>query len=321
MADQLVEMKLSDLILDFDLYPRPVVDRTNVASIVHALEAGNRLPAIVADAESKRVVDGFHRCRAYERVLGPDALVPVLLRDYASEAAMFTDAIELNAAQGKRLTSYDVAFAATRAAELGLSRQEVATALHLTRDRLEELTRDRGARSATGEDVLVKRSIRHMAGSTMTAEQVLVNERLSGWKPQFHARQLIDILEHNLLDPADEDCLQALRHLRDLLAKVVSGMGLGPARWGVVSCGKATWGEARIRPGGVWRGAVGLGRAGLGTAGRGEDAVRSGDAWWGQVWRVMVTLGKARRGCGRAGFGAVWSGAAAHVPARHGRAR
>jgi len=87
-------IKLADLVLDFEIYPRNDVSSTHVTALVDAFEAGEEIPPIIADAKSKRVVDGFHRVRMHDR-LGHET-VEVELRTYKNEAALFADAVRLN---------------------------------------------------------------------------------------------------------------------------------------------------------------------------------------------------------------------------------
>src|SRR5688572_13414948 len=64
-SNEMETIKASELVEDFDLYPRGDVDGTHVLSLVQALEAGVELPPIIACKKTKRIVDGFHRRRAF----------------------------------------------------------------------------------------------------------------------------------------------------------------------------------------------------------------------------------------------------------------
>ena len=69
-------MKASELLLDYDLYPRERIEPFNVNQMIEALTAGRELPPIIVDRKSLRVIDGFHRVKAYQRLHGPDAEIP-----------------------------------------------------------------------------------------------------------------------------------------------------------------------------------------------------------------------------------------------------
>ena len=61
---------VSALMLDYNLYPRHVVDEQHVHYIVEAMRSGAEMPPVVADKRSKRVIDGFHRVTAVKKMHG-----------------------------------------------------------------------------------------------------------------------------------------------------------------------------------------------------------------------------------------------------------
>jgi hypothetical protein len=96
----MTKMKASEIVLDFDLYPRNNLDQSNVRGLMDAMAAGQELPPVVLDKKSKRCIDGFHRVRATLRFLGDDAEITAILRDFQSEKDMFLEAMRLNAHHG-----------------------------------------------------------------------------------------------------------------------------------------------------------------------------------------------------------------------------
>jgi ParB-like chromosome segregation protein Spo0J len=60
-------MLASELMIDFNLYPRHAIDSTHVNDLLNALKAGAKLPPVVINQQDKRVVDGFHRLAMYKK--------------------------------------------------------------------------------------------------------------------------------------------------------------------------------------------------------------------------------------------------------------
>ena len=137
MKQEIVKAAL--LIEDFDLYPRADVDSTHVSHIVDALEAGVELPAIIACRKSKRIVDGFHRRRAYMTSRGKDCDVPVEWRDYKTDANLFEEAMRLNSNHGRNITTSDRMKCVLTSRKLGLGNDAIANALNVSVERLEVL--------------------------------------------------------------------------------------------------------------------------------------------------------------------------------------
>ncbi len=209
-------IKASELVEDFDLYPRGDVDGTHVLSLVQAIESGVELPPIIACKKTKRIVDGFHRRRAWLRFGGDGVEVPVILKSYTSDAKLYLEAMTSNASHGRRLTAVDYSRATTKARALGLDDATIAKCLHLTVDRVTELVIDRTAKCGRVA-VALKRTIRHMAGHSLTKEQSAANDKLSGMNQAFYVNQIITLIESGLLDKENENLIERLKILHGLL--------------------------------------------------------------------------------------------------------
>jgi ParB-like chromosome segregation protein Spo0J len=192
--------------------------------MVRSLEAGHTLPPIIADKASKRIVDGVHRWTAWRKFSGDEAVeVPVLLKSYRDEGQLFLDAVRLNASHGVALNSFDRARCLMRAQELKLEPAEIADALSMTVEKAGALRQERGGYLRTpgidGTNIVaftkeklipLKRTIRHMAGKTLSAAQAKVNDKLSGMDAIFYVRQLSMLLTNGLIDMSDAKLMAAL---------------------------------------------------------------------------------------------------------------
>lgn len=209
----------SALVLDFTLYPRVSVDPQHVSYIMEAMRAGAAFPPVIVDKKSKRVIDGFHRIKAALRV-NPDAKIAVEWKSYRNEQEMLLEAVELNAGHGRMLAMYDRTRCVVLADALGIDPARIATALHLTVERVTELRTTRTA-SAGGEIVPLKRTLLHMTGKRLSKAQEKAQEKLSGMNQVFYANQLITLIEADLLDTENPVLMGALGKLYGLLKKVV----------------------------------------------------------------------------------------------------
>lgn len=213
------KMKLTELVCDFDLYPRGQVDSQHVFYMRQALAAGNEFPPIVVDRRSKRIVDGFHRFRMFK--LEGAAEVEAVLKDYKDEAALFLDAVRLNAAHGRMLSTFDRTRCALRAGELHIAPEDLASALLLTVEAAGRLITERVGRlravGPTGLNVPLKHTIAHMCGRTLTKAQVETNAKLGGMEAGFYVNQLIMLLRDGLIDLSDDRLVAKLRELNEAL--------------------------------------------------------------------------------------------------------
>lgn len=219
----ITKMKLSTLILDFNLYPRAEVDTTHVRYMCDAQRAGIEFPPIIVDQKSKRIIDGFHRSRMYARMLGADAEVDVILKKYENDGEMFAEAMRLNATHGRTLTRFDRVHCAIKAESFGLTAEQTASALCLTTEAVGKLKADRIGRlsvvGGTKEPLPLKRTIRHMAGRDISMRQAEANDKLSGMAQLFYVNQLILLIENELLDAENEALMAGLGRLGELISK------------------------------------------------------------------------------------------------------
>jgi len=207
---------LSALVFDFDLYPRGSVDSQHVSEITVAMQAGVAMPPLVIDAKSKRVIDGFHRGRAYKHLFGEDHKIECVEKAYKSEKDMFIDAMRYNAAHGRALTQHDRAHCILLAKKFEIDNATLATALNVTPERIGELTASRIG-SVSGRPIALKQTIRHKAGQELTSQQASANDKLSGMNQLFYVNQLVTLIENDLIDTDNEDLIKGLEHLARLL--------------------------------------------------------------------------------------------------------
>jgi hypothetical protein len=130
---------LAQLLEDMSVYPRHTVDDVYVSQLAEALRAGANLPLVVAEASSKRIVDGWHRVRAYRKVLGAEGVIDVDLRTFKDEAELLLAAISMNAAHGRKLDRIDQVRSVLLAQEAGVAAPRIALALNITPARVETL--------------------------------------------------------------------------------------------------------------------------------------------------------------------------------------
>lgn len=214
------KMKLSKLLLDYELYPRDRIEPYNVNQMVEALRAGLELPPVVIDRKSKRVVDGFHRVRAYQKLYGLDAEIPVEVRDYKDDAEMFADAVRLNASHGRQLSPFDRARCIAKAEVLNLGLEVISSMLNMTAHSIAEMKAQRFATYKMAPLVL-KRTTAHLAGKELTDDEVRYNVRAGGMHQTFYINQVIAMLEADTVNWENPKVLNSLKRLYDRLDKAM----------------------------------------------------------------------------------------------------
>ena len=200
-------LPLAALIEDTAIYPRHSVDDVHVNTLAMALRAGTALPPVVVDLPTKRIVDGWHRVRAYRKVLGPQASIDVDLRSYQSDAELLTDAVALNASHGRRLDRVDQVRVIHLLETAGMQQEQIAVVLHVPLARVEHLrVRVAVVESAAGgarETIALKRPVIHLAGTELTSEQRAAHDSMAGTSFLLQAHQLRDALRLEFVNRED----------------------------------------------------------------------------------------------------------------------
>jgi hypothetical protein len=220
----MVTMQLSDLVFDYEFYPRTEVDSTHVNRMIAADKAGVKFPDYIIDKSSKRVIDGFHRGKKDKILHGPDCQVHCTEKEYRNEGEMFLDAMRLNAHHGRPLSPFDRARCALKCRKYKVSMKLIASALNMTLSDLKAIGEGRTAKTSgngKGHEVALKQTIKHKAGETLTSEQEQANKKLSGMNQVFYANQLLLLAENELLDTSDDILMTALRKLYKVLSQIL----------------------------------------------------------------------------------------------------
>jgi hypothetical protein len=213
---------LSKLVHDFTIYPRHRVDDAHVSDMVRALESGQELPPIIADAKTVRIVDGVHRWHAFEKKLGPDAKVPVELRTYKTEAALFLDAVTLNSAHGRKLDRHDQTRIILRMRELKVNDMNIALALHVPEPTIQKLSL-RIVHTPSGPRPS-KRGLEHLRGESVTEEQMSVIESVRSAEVGRLCLELTRLLEADLADLNDPGVIDRLRKLEGAIGAALKSI-------------------------------------------------------------------------------------------------
>lgn len=103
----MVTLKVRDLVFDHEYYPRQQVDWDHVQRIVDSIEIGAVLPPIIICKETRRIVDGWHRTKAVQRLQGDRGEIACIEKSYATQEAYFLDTIKYNSEHGLALTAKD----------------------------------------------------------------------------------------------------------------------------------------------------------------------------------------------------------------------
>lgn len=123
------QIPLSKIVIDESIYPRAAIDETNVIRLMNALAAGAKLPPVTICQNSKRLVDGRHRYEAHKR--SNKIQIEVEERAYASEVALFVDAVALNIGHGAQFDQWSLEKAIARLRKFGYTPEKISAVMRV----------------------------------------------------------------------------------------------------------------------------------------------------------------------------------------------
>lgn len=234
------KVKLAELVEDWDIYPRHNYDSGYVRQLADVLAAGETLPPPVVARKGMRIVDGWHRVRAYRRHLGAGGEIDADVRSYSTEADVVRDAVKLNAKHGRKLDEQDKARSALLLERHGIVIEEIKVILSMPVEKIRTITASPGRivvvpvggnRPPSGggsdtdgrEKVPAKPSGRAPNASAprvLTRDQAEAHASSNGWSVGQNARALIRQIETGLTAPEfDPAGVTALWDLHDVIEK------------------------------------------------------------------------------------------------------
>lgn len=221
-----------ELIVDWELWPRYEandLDATNIGRMKEAIMAGIELPPIIVDKKSYRIIDGFHRQKAYLSVYKENAIVPVEFREYSNDAEMFLEAAKLNTIQGLPLSPKDKVHVILTGRRKKLPFAKIAEALGMRKEKAQELLKKRTATTRNGKLIPLAAGAMGLAGKKLNKAQEHFAETSNGMYPIVNARLFLNALRASDC-PLKEKELDICIELRDeLTSKIELTMEKGVA--------------------------------------------------------------------------------------------
>lgn len=209
-------MKASEMIEDLAIYPRNQVDDVWTGTLAHHLRNGAILPPVLVNKKDSRIVDGFHRRRAYIRVKGPDCDIPVEVMTFKDDAEMFLESMRRNGIHGRPLSNIDRIRCVDRGKVLGISVEVISSILYVEPVKLGATAELRITQGPAGETVILGRDMNRPNNGQLSKEQKKAAKNAFG-QIALYAKLLYDLLSYDMLDLSQAGITQDLYDLRDLL--------------------------------------------------------------------------------------------------------
>jgi len=230
------KVELKDIHFDEELYPRSHYDWRTAYDYSQSIKAGAKFPAIILALfkGKKYLVDGKHRIEAHKS-LKLKSINAVVHTGWNKEK-IYKEAIRYNIIHGRGLSPYEKRLIAVKLMEMRCKRNEISELIRVPLDKLESFVAQRLVNSITGEEItssetedtarqigkmIIKSGIKQFAGEVMSDENfadVKEVQKSFNMISQLNLfKQVVHVLEHNLLDKSNKKVVELVQKTKKLL--------------------------------------------------------------------------------------------------------
>lgn len=220
-------IKLCDIREDGTLQIRKI-NKQIVGEWVNKMKLGIQFPPMLIDGKSKKLIDGFHRIRAYQQALKVDDEVSVIMKDYKDEGEMILDAYSENNKHGFSMSTFDNKKGLYRLRGLGISENIIQITLGISNIKIKKWDRENVIVIVDNEKVTmpIKKGNEHLYGQEISKEVYEdMDQTYSGWNVTFHVNQILKRINDGTIDKNNEEQNMALAELRDAINIFIKKIG------------------------------------------------------------------------------------------------
>jgi len=164
-------MKISELTIDSELYPRIRSGWLTAYQYAQAMKANSIFPPITVGIyrEKKYVVDGVHRIEAKKML--KEEYIDAIVKTYKSEKEMFVDAVKLNSAHGRQLSVQEKVRIIDKLKKMRFNLQEISELVKVPIDKI-GLLQQRIITGPKGEHIYLKSVLTNVDAGDGTLQTV-----------------------------------------------------------------------------------------------------------------------------------------------------
>lgn len=235
-------IRLGDVIVDPTYQVRKSTSGHKVREYAEAMRHGDEFPAVTIEADTLKVVDGFTRIAAYQKVLTPDDKIPAIQKTFSKPGDRIAYAARRNMQNGYTLDQWERENVVAMLRSHGFTPDQIAPVVNWTVERVDNYvgvivsmgkrkktvkrdTPDEGNTNTVifetpsgHHQAALKGGLNHLRGKTVprsVAENI--RDHYTGHSARFVARQLLYRINDDTVNVADRNEMDTLKELQKAL--------------------------------------------------------------------------------------------------------
>ena len=215
------KVRIADIVFDLDLYPRVAHYWQTSYQYKEEMLSGARFPPItLALLDNKLIlVDGKHRLEAVKSL--KQEFIEADILEGLDRKQIYLEAIKRNIAHGQKLSPFEKRKAILKLRELKLSPSEISRLIQVPESNLQHFVGQRLISSTTGEEIIGKSGVKHLAGKTFSGSKL---REIEVYQLPINFRNQVDLLdrvielfESGMIDKKNIAVLERIERLTNLL--------------------------------------------------------------------------------------------------------
>jgi len=222
-SEKIKVLKIEDIKIDNAIYPRKSPDWITSYKYASSMRAGIMFPPITVakiDGEIK-LVDGYHRIQAHlqNKI---DTIQVNILEGLTNEQA-FLKSVEMNIAHGQPLNVGDRTRVIVKLKEMKYPLEKISKIVHIPVNKIDTFIASRITTTPIGTQVVLKSSIRHLAGQPVDESIEEEQGILIGSSQSLVLENAIRLLENPKFIKDNEKTIKQLQKLKSLINTYLKG--------------------------------------------------------------------------------------------------
>lgn len=209
-------LKIEQVKLDEETYPRMVVDWVTCARYYNALRSGAIFPPITVAMLDKTyyLVDGMHRLKAHRD--NKETHIQCEVLKGLDKKQIFLEAVKRNIGHGRQFSTQEVTKICITLENWEMSQKAISEIVHIPADEITSFVAKRMTRiTETMEEIPLKASVKNLAGIPL--EKFIDQKSLTGNTQLNLIESLITLVRENWIDKDNAIILKKLSRLANLL--------------------------------------------------------------------------------------------------------
>ena len=194
-------VKTDEIKLDNNFYPRFKQSWVTVQDYAESMRIGAKFPPIVLGKHWGKfyLIDGFHRLKAYEQ--NGVKYVETEILKIKNKQQIYIEAVKLNAIHGRPFSFQEKINIAVNLEKMKIAPETITKIIGIGRKKLKQFKVEKISYTPSGNEVILKKPLEHLAGLNLDEEQLNSQEKIIGGLGQAQIiNSLIEMIDSETIN-------------------------------------------------------------------------------------------------------------------------